>query len=139
MQTVEKTAEVIGRAELASQNVYDGLQFSLRSQLEVLLILGLTEEQKTHLLNLGYTEEDVAEIMDSLLHYNDYYHHATTGFTPEEVEWFHSMGLTDAQIVEMQTAIQEQYTQVRTYQEVVKQQQTELLYVGRYYHNGSPI
>jgi hypothetical protein len=64
----------------------------------------------------------------SLAYYNDYYHHASRGFTPKQVQWFHSIGLTDAQISEVQTAIKNHYTQIHTLKEEIKNHQTELLH-----------
>jgi len=129
LQTVELTATLIGKAELASHNIHDGLQSSLQSHLELLLTQGLSEEQKTDLINLGYTEEDINNLLNSLLHYNDYYHHVITGFSAEEVEWFYSLGLTDEHIAELQDDIYHHYTQVHRFQQVVKHHQEELMYI----------
>ncbi|MBU7018102.1 MAG: hypothetical protein HXS44_11390, partial [Theionarchaea archaeon] len=128
-QTVEKTALLIGNAEKASHNVPNGFQGSLRGQLESLLEFGLSEEQKSTLMNLGYTEDTINKMMKSLAYYNDFYYHASRGFTPEQRQWFYSIGLTDAQISELQTRIHDHYTQVYTREEGIKQQQTELLYI----------
>lgn len=127
VQTVEKTAAVIGEAELASHNVHDALQISLQDHLEIVLILGLFEKQKENLINLRYTEEEIAELSDWLLHYNDYYHHATAEFTAEEIKQLHSLGLAVEQIAELQHVITEHYTKKQAAHKVVKQQQTELM------------
>ena len=127
VQTVEKTAVLIGNAEIASHNVPNGFQGSLRGQLESLLEFGLSEEQKSTLVNLGYTEENIAEMMKSLAYYNDFYYHASRGFTSEQLQWFYSIGLTDTQILELEANIFDHYTQVHTREEGIKQQQTELL------------
>jgi len=129
LQVIEKTARLIGEANTASQNVHDHLQISLQDHMEILLILGFSEEQKENLTNLGYTEEDIAELQTWLLHYNDYYHHVTTGFTLEEMEWFYSVGLTDDQISDLQIVLEKHYTQRHTAQQMVKKHQTELLYI----------
>jgi hypothetical protein len=129
LQVIEDTAALIGNAEVASRNTYDGFQGSLRGHLELLFDHGLTEKQKTDLLSLGYTEEDIGELLESLAYYNDYHHNAVEGFTPEQVHWFSSMGLTDAQIFELQTTISNHYTQIHTVEEELKQHQKELLYI----------
>ncbi len=129
LQSVEKTAVIMGKAELASQGICDGLQLSLKGKLELLLATGFSEEEKVELLNLGFCEEDIAEIMESLLYYNDHYCCAAAGFTPEEIEQFHALGLTDAHIAEFQSAIKDHYTEIKTNQQAIKQQQTELMYV----------
>jgi hypothetical protein len=129
VQTIEKTAVLIGYAEKASHNVPNGFQGSLRGQLESLLEFGLSEEQKSTLMNLGYTEDTINEMMKSLTYYNDFYYHASRGFTPEQRQWFNSIRLTDTQISELQTRIHDHYTQVHTREEGIKQQQTELLYI----------
>ncbi len=129
LQSVERTAITIGKAEAASHDVYDGLQISLRGHLDVLFVLDLTEEKRTDLMNLGLTEEDIARILDSLVYYNDHFYHATMGFSAEQLEWFYSMGLTDDQVSELQATICDHYTKVRTYQELVKHHQSELLYI----------
>lgn len=129
LQSIESTATLIGKAELASQHVADGLQMSLWAQMDVLFIFGLTIQQKKDLTNLGYTEEDITKILESLAHYDDYYYSAVTGFTTEEIEWFHSMGLTDGQITELQNDVRAHYVNARTYQELVKQHQSKLLYI----------
>jgi hypothetical protein len=59
--------------------------------------------------------------------YNDFNHHVTTGFTPEEMERFYTVGLTDTNIAELQAFINDHYTYRYTAQQVVNQQQTELL------------
>ena len=127
LQTIEKTAVLIGNAEIASHHVPNGFQGSLRGQLEALLEFGLSEEQKSTLMNLGYTEENIAEMMKSLAYYNDFYYHASRGFTSEQKQWFYSIGLTDTQILELEANIFDHYTQVHTREEGIKQQQTELL------------
>ncbi len=129
LQVIEKTARLVGEVNTASQHVHDHLQISLQDHLEILLILGLSEEQKENLTDLGYTEEDINELSNWLLHYNDYYHHVSTGFTPEEMEWFYSVGLTDDEISDVQNILEEHYTQLYTAQQMVKQHQTELLYI----------
>lgn len=129
LQSIEKTAAVIGKAELASHNIHDGLQFSLQSHLELLLRCGLSEKQKTDLIDLGYAEDDMNRLLNSLVHYNDHYHHAVTGFTAEEMERFYSIGLSDEQIAELQTHIEYHYTQVHRFQKVVKHHQEELMYI----------
>ncbi len=127
LQVIEKTARLVGEVNTASQHVHDHLQISLQNHLEILLILGLSEEQKENLANLGYAEEDIDELSDWLLHYNDYYHHVSTGFTPEEMEKFYSLGFTDDEISELQTIIHTHYIQLHTAQKVVKEHQMELL------------
>lgn len=129
LQITEDTAALIGNAEIASHNVYKGFQGSLQGHLELFFQYGLSEKQKKELLDLGYTEKDIAEIMKSLAYYNDYYYHAVEEFTPEQVQWFYSMGLTDTQIIELQTKIRDHYTQIHTLEEEIKQHQIELLYV----------
>lgn len=129
LQTTEKTALLIGEAESASRDVHDALQISVQDYMEILLRLGISEKQKESLVVLGYTEDDIDKLLTWLLYYNDYYHHAVSGFTPEEIEWFYSMGLTDEQIAELQTIMEEHYAQLHTAQQMVKQHQKELLYV----------
>lgn len=129
LQAVESTAKLTGKAELASRDINDGLQISLRSHLELLNRFGLYEEQKKDLINLGYSERDINKLLDSLLYYNDYYYHATAGFSAEQMEFFYSMGLTDDQISEIQANICYRYTQVHRYQQIVKHHQEELLYI----------
>lgn len=129
LQSIESTATLIGKAEIASQNVHDGLQISLQAQLNVFFLLGFTKEQKTDLLNVGYTEEDIDELLKVLAYCDDHNYHAITGFSTEEVEWFRSWGLTDEQITELQASICDNYTKIRTNQELVKEHQSELLYI----------
>lgn len=129
LQVTEKTAQLMGEAERASQDIDDRLQISVQDYLEILLRLGLSEQQKKNLVDLGYTEDDLHELRTWLLYYNDYYHHAATGFTPEEVNWFYSMGLTDDDIAQLQITMQEHYTRLHTASQMVKQQQKELLYI----------
>ncbi len=127
LQVTERTAVLIGNAEIASRYVEDGFQGSLRGHLELLLEFGPSEKQKNDLMNLGYTEEDIAKILDSLAYYNDNYHRAVEGFTPEQIQRFSSMGLTDAQIADLQARISDHYAQIHTLAEEIKEQQTELL------------
>lgn len=129
LQATENTAALIGNAEVASHNVYNGFQGSLQGHLELFCEYGLSEEQKRDLMNLGYAEEDIVEIEKSLAHYNDYYHHAAEEFTPEQIQWFFSAGLTDEQILELHASIRDHYSQIHTLEEEIRQQQTELLYV----------
>ena len=129
LQAVESTASLIGKAELASHNIHDGLQISLRSRLELLIRFGLSEEQKRDLTQLGYTEEDIDKLQKSLLYYNDYYYRAMTEFSAEQIELFYSMGLTDEQILKLQDDICYRYTKVHRFQQVVKHHQEELLYI----------
>ncbi len=127
LHTIERTATLIGEAEPASHDVIEGMHFSVQGQLELLLTSGpLTQN---NLSNLGYTEEDIADLTDSLARYNDYYHHMTVGFTPQERERFHELGLTDDDIAQLHVGITDYYTDIRTYEEVVKQSQRELLYI----------
>lgn len=127
LHAIERTATLIGEAEPASHDVIEGMHFSVQGQLELLLTSGpLTQN---NLFNLGYTEEDIADLTDSLARYNDYYHHVTVGFTPEERERFHDLGLTDDDIAQLHTDITDYYTDIRTYEEVVKQSQRELVYI----------
>jgi septal ring factor EnvC (AmiA/AmiB activator) len=126
LQATEKTAALIGKAEKVSYHVQDGFQGSLRGHLETLLEFGLSDEQENEFLNLGYTEEDIDEIVQSLAYYNDYYYHAAKEFTSEQIQWFTLMGLTDQQISELQTKIHDHYTQIHTCEEEVKEQKTEL-------------
>jgi hypothetical protein len=127
LQTIEKTSVSIGKAHRASQDIHDRLQISLQDHLEIILILGLSENQKENLSTLGYTEDDVTDLVDFLLHYNDYYHHVKTGFTPEEMEQFLSVGLTDDQISELHHILGDHYTEWFTAQQVVKEHQIELM------------
>lgn len=127
LQVTEKTAVLIGNAETASHYVEDGFQGSLRGHLELLLEFGPSEKQKNDLINLGYTEDDIAKILDSLAYYNDNYYRAVEGFTPEQIERFSSMGLTDTQIAELQAKISDHYTQIHSLEEEIKKQQKELL------------
>ncbi len=129
LQVTEKTAVLIGKAENTSQNVHDILQISLQDRMEMILILGLSEKQKENLIELGYTEDDMAELLDWILLHNDHYFHAAAGFTPEEIEQLHSMGLTDEHIVELHTKIKDYYTKMHTTQQVVKQHQIELMHI----------
>lgn len=129
LQVIEKTAALTGEAALASKDINDDLRASLQNYMEILLILGLNEEQISNLMDMGYTEEDIAGFMDWILLYNDYNHHVVTGFTPEEMELFYAVGLTDEQITDLQTFIHDHYAQLHTAQNVVKQQQTELMQV----------
>jgi hypothetical protein len=127
LHTIEETAVLIGNAEAASKDIHEEFQISLQNHMELLLILGLTQEQKSNLLDLGYTEDDITDFMDWISIYNDFNHHVTTGFTPGEMERFQTVGLTDTNIAELQAFINDHYTQVYTAQQVVNQQQTELL------------
>ncbi len=129
LQIIERTATLTGEAQLASHKIHDSLQISLQDQLELLLLLGFSEAQNQYLTNLGYTEEDISELKEWFLYYNDSYHHAVTGFTPEEVERFHLLGLEDTQIQELQKVMDEHYTHLHTAQDVVKQHQRELMQV----------
>ena len=129
LQTIEKTATLIGQANTASQHVHDHVQISLQEHLEILLVLGLSEEQTKNVTDLGYTEKDRDELLTWLLHYNDCLHHVSTGFTPEQMEWFYSVGLIDDQIFDLQTVLENHYAQRYTAQQMVKQHQTELLYI----------
>ena len=129
LQIVERTAVLIGNTEAASKDIHNDLRPSPQNFMEMILLLGLNEEQKSNLKNLGCTEEDIAEFMDWILVYNDYNHHVIEGFTPEEMERFYSAGLTDAQVSELQTFIDNYYAHLHTTQEAVKQQQTGLLQV----------
>lgn len=128
LQVIEKTAVLIGHAEIVSHDV-NGFQGSLKGQMELLLEFGLSEKQKKELLDLGYTEKDIVKIMKSLAYYNDHYYHATGGFSPEQREQFLSMGLTDAQIKQLQVSVTDHYTQIHTLEEEIKHHQRELLYV----------
>ena len=128
LQTAEKTSVSVGKVNRASQDIHDRLQISLQDHLEIILILGLSETQKENLSTLGYTEDDITELLDFLLHYNDYYHHTETGFTPEEMERFRSVGLTDNQISELQDILGDHYTEWHTAQRVVKEHQIELMH-----------
>ncbi len=129
LQVIEKTAALTGEAAVASKDINDDLRASLQNYMEILLIMGLNEEQKSRLMDIGCTEEDIAGFIDWILLYNDYNHHVVTGFTPEEMEQFYAVGLTDEQIYELQTFINDHYAHLHTAQEVVKQQQTELMQV----------
>ncbi|MBU7048458.1 MAG: hypothetical protein HXS54_18655 [Theionarchaea archaeon] len=99
-----------------------------QDHLESILILGLSETQKENLSTLGYTEDDIDELLDFFLHYNDYYHHIETGFTPEEMERFRSVGLTDDQVSELHDILDNHYSKWSTVQEVVKEHQIELMH-----------
>jgi hypothetical protein len=129
LHITEETAVLIGVAEKASQDVYNGFQGSLQGRLEILWEYGLTGDQKNALLDAGYTEDDIHQVMKSLTQYNDYYYHAVRGFHPEQLQFFYSMGLTDEQILALQTDISNHYTRVHTLKEAIKEHQTELLYV----------
>lgn len=129
LQTVEKTAVLVGKAELASKDMHDALKISLQDHIELTLVRGLSESHKENLAALKYTEKDITELLDWLVHYNDYNHHAVIGFTPEEMERFYHLGLTDEHIDELQTIMNDHYTQLYTAQHVVKEHQTELMYI----------
>ena len=129
LQAVESAAVLLGKAEKASQNVQDELQFSLQSQIENILMVGLCEEEKEALKAMGYTEEDISKLVHSLALYNDYCYHAANGFTAEQREKFHSLGITDAQIVELQAPLKEYYATSRTCQKVIKEHQIGLMYI----------
>ncbi len=129
LQTVEKTAVLIGKAELASKDVHEHLQISLKDHIELTLVRGLSESQKENLAALKYTEKDITELLDWLFHYNDYNYHAVIGFTPEEMERFYSLGLTDEHIDELQTIMNDHYTNLYTAQQLVKEHQTELMHI----------
>jgi hypothetical protein len=128
IQTVEKTSVSLGKAHRASQDIHDTLQIGLQDHLEIILVLGLSENQKENLSTLGYTEDDVDELLDFFLHYNDYYHHVETGFTPEEMERFRSVGLTDDQVSELHNILDDHYSEWSTAQKVVKEHQIELMH-----------
>jgi hypothetical protein len=128
IQTVEKTSVSLGKAHRASQDIHDRLQISLQDHLEIILVLGLSENQKENLSTLGYTDDDVDELLDFFLHYNDYYHHVETGFTPEEMERFRSVGLTDDQVSEVHDILDDHYNEWSTAQKVVKEHQIELMH-----------
>ena len=129
LQAIEKTAALIGHAEIASHHMHSGFQGSLKGQMELLLEFGLSEKQKKDLLDLGYTEKDIADTMKSLAYYNDHYYRAAAGFSPEQREQFSLMGLTDAQMSQLQVAVTNHYTQIHTLEEEIKHHQRELLYV----------
>jgi hypothetical protein len=128
IQTVEKTSVSLGKAHRASRDIHDRLQISLQDHLEIILVLGLSENQKENLSTLGYTDVDIDELLDFFLTYNDYYHHVKTGFTPEEMERFRSVGLTDDQVSELHDILDNHYSEWSTAQKVVKEHQIELMH-----------
>jgi hypothetical protein len=129
LRIVEQTGILVGKAELASQNAFEGFQGNLKGRLEILLEFGFSENQRAELLNLGYTEEDLKELMRALAYYNDDYYHAANGFTEEERAWLHSLGLTDSDIAKMQASIKDSYEEIHRMKEEIKKQQSDLLYV----------
>jgi hypothetical protein len=129
LQTVEKTAVLLGKAELASKDIHENLQISLQDHIELTLVRGLSEPHKENLAALQYTEKEITELLDWFVHYNDYNHHAVMGFTPEEMERFYHLGLTDAHIDELQTIMNDHYTHMYTAQQFVKEHQTELMHI----------
>ncbi|MBU7017677.1 MAG: hypothetical protein HXS44_09220 [Theionarchaea archaeon] len=122
LQVIHQTAVLLGDTEAASMDIDYDLQPSLQNYMEMLLLLGLNEEKMAHLMDLGYTEEDIVKFMDWILTYNDFNHHAMTGFTPEEMERFYSAGLTDAHIADLQAFINDYYASPHTVQEGVNQE-----------------
>jgi hypothetical protein len=124
---LEKTASTIGEAEYASKDMHEQLQIKLQNYMELFFILGLLEKDKKCLIDAGYTEEDIDGILEWILQYNDYYHHAQTGFTAQERERFTSLGLTDEDISELQSYMVDHYAKVNTAQEMLEHHKTELL------------
>ncbi|MBU6998690.1 MAG: hypothetical protein HXS42_13615 [Theionarchaea archaeon] len=129
LRIVEKTGILIGKAELASQNAFEGFQGSLKGRLEILLEFGFSENQRADLLALGYTEEDLTELMRALAYYNDDYYHAANGFTEEERAWLHSLGLTDSDMAKIQASMKDTYEEIHRMREEIKKQQSDLLYI----------
>jgi hypothetical protein len=127
LQVIETTALQIGKAQYASQDIHDALQVSLQDHLEIILLMGLSDNRKESLTDLGYTDEDIAEITEWLATFNDFHNYAVTGFAPEERERFYQAGLTDDQISELQDVLVDHYSTLHTASQVVKEQQTELL------------
>jgi hypothetical protein len=127
LQVIETTALQIGKAQNASQDIHDALQVSLQDHLEIILLMGLSDNRKESLTDLGYTDEDIAEIMEWLATFNDFHNYAVTGFTSEERERFYQAGFTDDQISEIQDILVDHYSTLHTASQVVKEQQTELL------------
>jgi hypothetical protein len=127
LQVIETTALQIGKAQNASQDIHDALQVSLQDHLEIILLMGLSDNRKESLTDLGYTEEDIAEIIEWLATFNDIHNYAVTGFAAEERERFYQAGFTDDQISELQDILVDHYSTLHTASQVVKEQQTELL------------
>ncbi|MGC1120424.1 MAG: hypothetical protein WBA22_04960 [Candidatus Methanofastidiosia archaeon] len=127
LQVIETTALQIGKAQHASQDIHDALQVSLQDHLEIILLMGLSDNRKESLTDLGYTDEDIAEIIEWLATFNDFHNYAATGFAPEERERFYQAGFTDDQILEIQDILVDHYSTLHTASRVVKEQQTELL------------
>jgi hypothetical protein len=127
LQVIETTALQIGKAQNASQDIHDALQVSLQDHLEIILLMGLSDNRKESLTDLGYTDEDIAEIIEWLATFNDFHNYAVTGFPPEERERFYQAGFTDDQISEIQDILVDHYSTLHTASQVVKEQQTELL------------
>jgi hypothetical protein len=127
LQLIETTALQIGKAQNASQDIHDALQVSLQDHLEIILLMGLSDNRKESLTDLKYTDEDIAEITEWLATFNDFHNYAVTGFTVEERERFYQAGFTDNQISEIEDILVDHYSTLHTASQVVKEQQTELL------------
>ncbi|MBU7039066.1 MAG: hypothetical protein HXS52_14150 [Theionarchaea archaeon] len=127
LQAIETTALQIGKAQNASQDIHDALQVSLQNHLEIILLMGLSDSRKESLTDLGYTDEDIAEIIEWLATFNDFHNYAVRGFAPEERDRLYQAGFTDDQISELQDILVGHYSTLHTASQVVKEQQTELL------------
>ncbi|MBU6999465.1 MAG: hypothetical protein HXS51_01760, partial [Theionarchaea archaeon] len=133
LQLAERVAVLLGEGELAFQEMdeketEERIQGSLQDCMEIFLILGLSD-RKSELQNLGYSEEDLSRMREWILEYNDWYHHASSGFNSQEREQLHAMGLTDDEISEVEAFVRAHYSEICTTTETLQQQQTELLYI----------
>jgi len=129
LQLIEDTAILIGMAEQASLAVHEGYQFSVKGNIKTIAILGFTEPQQEYLLNIGYSKKDIEYIHAHLLEYNDFCYHAMNGFTIEQKAQFYEMGLTDEQIEVLRGSITENYSQMLTNQQIIKNHQRGLIQV----------
>jgi hypothetical protein len=133
LQLTERVAVLLGEGGLAFQEMdekemEERIQGSLQDCMEIFLILGLSEQRKSELQNVGYTEEDLSRMREWILEYNDWYHHASSGLSSQEREQLYGMGLTDDEISEVEASVRTHYSEIHTTTETLQQQQTELLY-----------
>jgi hypothetical protein len=103
------------------------MHISLQSYLEILLDPGLSRHYLLDWQEKGYTQEEIEQILEWVLYYNDSYYHSAQGFSSEQREWFSSTGLTESEIEELQHHIASHYGDLHTTQEMVTLQQEELL------------
>ena len=127
LQVIETTALQIGKAQHASQDLHDALQVSLQDHLEIILLMGLSDNRKKSLTDLGYTDEDITELMEWLATFNDFHNYAVTGFAAEERERFCQAGFTDEQISDSEDILVGHYSTLHTASQVVREQQMQLL------------